>query len=67
MTRRLLAAAALAVALTPVAATATAFSFRNPLDGCTYTVWAPSLHSTGSVAPPWVATSGGFGEDRTCP
>jgi hypothetical protein len=70
VTRRLLAAAALAVALTPLAADAQEFSVRNPVDGCTYRVWAPTytIHPFPSFPLPFGITStGGFGQSVECP
>ncbi|HEX8001216.1 MAG TPA: hypothetical protein VF519_00810 [Mycobacteriales bacterium] len=69
MSRRLLAAAALAVALTPVAAEASAYSVRNPADGCTYTVYSPEfvMGGGGGGASPSLVMVGGFGESVACP
>lgn len=68
MTRRLLAAAALAVVCTPVAASAGTFTFRDPVSGCVYTVWTPDI-TAGRCPPicPGIEIDGGFGQSTSCP
>ncbi|HEX8001220.1 MAG TPA: hypothetical protein VF519_00830 [Mycobacteriales bacterium] len=65
MSRRLLAAAALAVVATPVAAAGAAFTVRDPVRDCTYTVWGPTVTVTSFVVP-GVSVTGGYGYSTTC-
>ncbi|HEX8001213.1 MAG TPA: hypothetical protein VF519_00795 [Mycobacteriales bacterium] len=65
MTRLLLAAAVVTAALLPSAASASdIIKFRNPVDGCTYYVYGPTITWYGL---PWLPqTSGGVGEHVDC-
>jgi hypothetical protein len=69
VSRRLLAAAALAVALTPLAADAQGIiSVRNPVNGCTYSVWGPTIRPHQTPPEPFgFDIDGGFGESASCP
>lgn len=57
---------AAAVVVPAVAANAAAYSFRNPANGCTYTVWAPT-YTISTLPKPGVSSTGGFGESVSCP
>ncbi|HEX8002175.1 MAG TPA: hypothetical protein VF519_05735 [Mycobacteriales bacterium] len=57
---------AAAVVVPAVAANAQAFSVRNPANGCTYTVWAPT-YTIKTLPTPGVTSTGGFGESVSCP
>jgi hypothetical protein len=67
VTRRLLAAAALAVALTPVAASATGYTVRNPVDGCTHSVYVPDITVRYIGGWPGVSWYGSPTYWSTCP
>jgi hypothetical protein len=66
--RSIAALAAVAAVMIPTASASAAqlAKFKNPADGCTYTVWGPDA-AIQTLPKPGVQTSGGFGETVSCP